>query len=157
MPVFSQSSVIKVQPQEFFSVLSQKPSRVHLKEDRAYLCYWTDSANANTNTIITYSLNYGLKRIVWQARIINVSPDLSIEARGMNGPFERFKSVHTLESFRGRSLVRDEFEFSTQDLELSQLLRDACIVHAMEYRLAPSQVRATNQTQAMTAYGQQSA
>lgn len=146
MPYIAQSSIVSQSSQDVFERFLNAPTVVNMAEEGGTLTYWIEG-ELQAGSQVQYRLQVGLQQYRWHGKLQPFSSPSQLLVVQGEGPFSHFNGHHFVEEFKGRTLIRDEFEFLTEDAELSQILQDKVVIkHALEHRDSQS-MKMTQQIQ----------
>lgn len=134
MPYLAQSSLVSQGSQEVFERFLSAPTVVSLAEEGGTLTYWIDG-ELQAGSKVQYRLQVGFQQYSWHGTLKPFSSPSQLLVVQGEGPFSHFNGHHFVENFKGRTLIRDEFEFVTDDQELLAILEGKVMVsHSLEHR-----------------------
>ncbi len=154
MPYFAQSSIVPQPSKDVFERFLTVPAVVSMTSEGSTLSYWVEG-ELQAGSMVQYRLQAGLQQYSWSAILQPFSSPsklLVILCEGLENSLTHFNAYHFVEDFKNRTLIRDEFEFTTNDADLEALLNDKVVVsHALEHR----GTAASNETQSIELIGQE--
>lgn len=146
MPYLAQSSMVPQASQDVFERFLNAPSVVSLNQDGATLCYWVEG-ELQAGSRVNYRLQVGFHQYTWYGTLQPFSSPSKLWVILGEGPFTHFHGHHFVEDFKGRTIIRDELEFMTDDDELGKILdSEIAVNHALDHRDSQS-MKSTQQIQ----------